>query len=304
MLVPLILTPFVSRSRISIPAFDSFSISPLYTNKDSTILVTTRRSYLEFYLFIQNDKNMNVAVLSGKITEPGTYNYTYNNSYTRNQNKVFVRYTIDGSTYSDTPHIERNVLRPSYRNLTGDSPITSNGTVAVIYGDMSYTTRNIRHDFTNFVGYYVPNYYHKINLSDFKINVSSQDKPFFKCTPKLSITNYGGAFNDLFGNVDIASFDLKLVETQEGFTFALANDYYVNTLTLKMVKNSSVLYCAKTNHIFFPRNSMQNQDKYGCYFTLNNFGIDNDLVIHQFDVLANRDMIGDCINSKYCVIRQ
>ena len=43
------------------------------------MVVTTKQSYLRVLLFIQNDKNMNVAVIVENITSPGTYTFKYDN---------------------------------------------------------------------------------------------------------------------------------------------------------------------------------------------------------------------------------
>ena len=305
MIIPLTLITLISAPKAVDPLpFESISISPLYINKESVMVVSTKSSYLKFFLFIQNDKNMNVAVVSGEITKAGTYTYSYDNSYTRNKNTVFVRYSTDGQTYSDTPHVERNCGRASYEYITNNESIRSDNNLVVIKGNMTTTTRSLTYSFSGFEGLYVPTYFHKICLSDFRILITKADHPFFNCSASLVIKNYNNAFSGIDGAGENVVFPLNLVERNDGFTFALANDYRVSTESLKMYSDIDIMLMPKTRHVYLPRNEMQNQDKYQCYLQFNDFGIDKDLIIHQFEVRATKNIFGDCSNSKYCIIRE
>lgn len=304
MLIPLTAISLISASKATtILPFESISISPLYANKNSTIVVVTKSPYLKFYLFIQNDKNMNVAVVNGEITKAGTYTYTYDNTYTRNKNNVFIRYSTDGQTYTDTPHVERNIDRASYEYITNNEGLRSDNSLVVIKGNMTTTTRTLTYAFSGFEGLYVPAYFHKIDLTDFRILITKSDHPFFDCTPSLVIKNYNNMFSGIDGAGENVVFPLTLVERSDGFTFALANEYQVDTESLRMYSSIDIMLMPKTRHIYLPRNEMQNQDKYQCYLQFNDFGIDKDLVIHQFQIKATQNIFGDCSNSKYCIIR-
>ena len=97
---------------------------------------------------------------------------------------------------------------------------------------------------------------------------------------------------------------LNIIETENGFSFAIANDYYVDPTSLKMYTDPTSSSFPKTKHIYLPRNEMKNQDKYDCYFMLSEFGIDRDLLIHHFDIKASKNIFGDCKNSQYCIVRE
>ena len=168
---------------------------------------------------------------------------------------------------------------------------------------MTVTTRQLNYSFSGFEGLYVPTYFHKIDLSDFRILITKADHPFFNCTPSLVIKNYNNAFSGIEGAGENVVFPLKLVEKNDGFSFALVNEYQVDTESLRMYSSIDLMLMPKTRHIYLPRNEMQNQDKYQCYFQFNDFGIDNNLVIHQFEIKATQNIFGDCSNSKYCIIR-
>lgn len=305
MFIPLIIVSLLSRNKGSITLpFETISISPLYMNKNSVLVVSTKSSYLKFFLFIQNDKNMNVAVVNGEITKPGTYTYSYDNKYTRSKNNVFVRYSTNGQNYSDTPHLERNLVKASYEYITNNENINSDNCLVVINGDMTTSTRNLSYSFYGFEGLYVPLYFHKIDLSDFRILISNEDHPFFNCNPSLVIKNYNNSFSEIDGAGEKATFPLKLVEKENYFTLALANEYQVNPESLKMYSSGRVFSLPKTRHVYLPRNEMRNQNEYSCYLQFTDFGIDKDLVIHQFEIRAMQNIFGDCSNSKYCIIRE
>lgn len=304
MIIPLILTIFASKTtKATTLPFESFLISPFYSNKESTIVVNTKSSYLKFFLFIQNDKNMNVCILQDEITSSGKYTYKYDNSYTRTKNKVYVRYSTDGSTYSDSPSIDRNIVRSSYEYITNNQNMYADQTLGIITGDGITIDRHITYSFAGFEGLYIPNYYHKIDLSNFAIGLANSYHPFFTCTPTLTIKNYDNAFKDITGAGETVTFNLKLVEGDHRYTFELADLVYVHTETLKMSSTKKSGY-VQTKHIYLPRNEMRNQDKFESYFLFQDFGIDRDMVIHQFEIRALTNIVGDCRNSKYCVIRE
>ena len=303
-IIPIILTSLVSNpNKATIPAFDSIMISPFYLNKMSQIVVTTRSSYLKFTVYINNDKFTEKAILTKEITEPGTYSYNYNNTYTRSKNEIFVRYTT-GTTYIDTISADRNVVRSTYRNLENNEGFSSSNAIVDYRSYLTYIERKIQYSFGGFEGLYVPSYFHKINLYDFKIFIADQYKPFFNVVPTLVIQNYNGAFDTLGESGESVVFNLKLVERTDGYTFTLDGDYFVSTETLQMYKKRQSLETPKTRHIYFPVNEMRNEDKYKCYFQFSEFGIDKDLVIHHFDIKALRNIFGDCHNSKYCIARE
>ena len=169
---------------------------------------------------------------------------------------------------------------------------------------MTCVERQVRYAFEGFEGLYAPAYYHKIQLSDFKIKLEKEDISFFTCAPTLVIRNYDGAFDGIEGSGETVTFDLKLVERSDGFTFALANDYFVDSETLKMYSTRQGMTTAKTKHIYLPINEMRNEDKYECYFQFNDFGIDKDMVFHHFELKSEKNIFGDCNNSKYCIVRE
>ena len=302
MIFPFICLSLVSRSKAVTLPFEEIAISPFFTNKETTIVVNTDSSYLRFLVFIQNDKYMNLCIAQDTITSPGVYTYSYDNSYTRSKNKVYVRYSTGGE-YNDTSRIERTLGRSSYHLITDNQSYTSQSSIAILDGNLNWTEKKATYEFDGFEGIYVPAYYHKIDLEDFYFSVEGIYQQFINFSGSLVIKNYNNVFKDVSGANETATFDLKIVNEAPDYTFALKNDMYVDPESLLMSSTQKDGY-VKTKHIYLPRNEMQNQDKFEFNLVLNNFGIDKDLVVHHLDVKALKNIFGDCNNSKYCVVRE
>ena len=121
------------------------------------------------------------------------------------------------------------------------------------------------------------------------------------CNAVLSINNVGNVFSNVNGASEQVEFPLNVVKKDNYFTFELKEDLYVNKNTLLLSSNKQTNYI-KTKHIYLPVNDYQNQEKYHATIVLNRFGINNDMLFHRFELRANKNTIGDCHNSKYCII--
>ena len=305
MIFPVVLTSLCSVNKSKqIEPFEYIDISPFYSNKETKVVVSTKRNYLKFNLYIRNDKYEDQQIISGEIFSPGTYIYSYSNSYTRTSNYVLLRYSIDGSNYVDGGIATRNITKAKYRTIENNESFSSTSTILRIKSDNSCVVRTIKYSFSGFEGLYVPSYYHKIQLDNFKILLSKDDIAFFNCTPTLFIKNYDGSFDGIDGSGENASFELKLIEQSYGYTFALAKDFFVDSETLNMYSQRHGLTTPKTKHIYLPINEKRNEDKFECYFQFNEFGIDRDMVFHHFELRSEKNIFGDCNSSKYCIVRE
>ena len=304
MIVPFILLTLSGKSKAAVSPFKSITISPFYLSGETTILLKTNHSNLHFYVMLQNDLYMNIAIASGTITKPGTYTYKYDNRYTRSQNTVFIRYYTDDPTASkDSQHFSWNIAKANYMYLQNNEAVTTDQSLVTITSGGAYSLKTLKYTFIGFDGLYVPSYFHKIDLSTFRVMVSTEDKPFFSCKPELVIKNYNNVFGDIEGANETVTFPLKVVGEKLGYSLALDTDLYVDKYTLKMSSTQKVGY-VKTKYIYLPINDMPNQDKYESYLLLKEFGIDKDMLIHYFELKALRNTFGDCSNSKYCIIRK
>ena len=303
MIIPILLSSLNLKAKATIPPFASITIAPFYTKGTTKIVVVTKSNNLHFSVFIQNDLYMNRAIVSDTITKAGTYTYNYDNSVTRSKNTVFVRYYTDDPTASkDSQHFERNIARSEVIRIEDNDKVTSTTSLVVVKSDGSYTTRNLNYTFNGFNGLYIPSFYHKIDLNDFTILYDKLDAQYFSCSPALVINNYNNVFDDVEGANDSVTFYLKLKSQKIGYSFELRDDLYVNRETLRLSSTPKEGY-VKTKYIYLPINEMVNQGKYDCNFVITDFGIDKDMVFHNFELRALRNTFGDCSNSKYCIIR-
>ena len=300
---PIIFTALFSRgtSKASIPAFEKIVISPLYYyGKTTTVEVTTSALFCQYYLVISNDRYENQIVASKTTTGVGKFTFTYDNSYTHATNEIHIEYRYGRKMYSSSS-ISMSPVEDSYKHIVDNESVVSTGEIYVLDSSLNWSHHKVTYNFTNFDGLYMPDYYHKIRLDEFEINMDSQDKVFFDCEPSLVIKNVNGVFNDV-ANAASVEFPLKLLKTDTGFTFELKDIIYVNKETLFLSKTEKDGYVA-TKHIYLPRNDMQNQDKYTCFFAFQNFGVDKCFVRHNFELRALKNIIGDCQNSEYCIQR-
>ena len=304
MMIPLLLISLSSKVRATVAPFQSITIAPFYNKGTTKIAVVTKSNNLHFLVFIQNDLYMNRCIVSDTITKAGTYTYDYDNSSSRNKNTVYVRYYTDDPTASkDSQHFERNLAKSELIRLENDGQITSNNNLVIVKNDGSYTTRNLSYTFYGFNGLYVPAYYHKIDLDDFELLYDKLDARYLTCNPSLIINNYNHVFDDVEGANESVTFNLKLKSQKIGYTFELKDDLYVNRETLRLSSTPKEGY-VKTRHIYLPVNEMQNQSNYDCNFVMTDFGIDKDMIVHNFKLKALKNTFGDCSNSKYCIIRK
>ena len=284
--------------------FNSIIISPLYMRDTSIIVVDTDNNYLSFSVFLKNDRYKNLEILSRTITNPGKYTYTYDNAQTRSKNQIYIKYkSSENGEYKTSDLQQFNVVSGSTRYISSEEPIETAATLGIFKSDLSFETEHITYSFEGFDDYYGPDYFNKLNLNDYRIHLDPKFHPFLSSTITLVIKTENNIFKDVGGMDDGGVFNLKLVEEDSYFTFELANTYYVDPVTHLMSSEPKSGY-VQTNNIFFPINDIKNQDKYEAYFAMRYFGINKDYLIHKFKICAANNLMGDCLNSEYCVVRE
>lgn len=302
MILPIsFLTLFSRVSRAPSAPFDSITFSPFYAKgTPSSIVIKSTGSDYKISAFIENDAYSPVPIFQTNIRGTGTYSFSYNNNYTRINNRLYVVMTKDNnSTYSQT--IDMNMVSPGYDDVNTHSEFTSDNDLLVLNSDFNWVRKKVHYTFENFDDYYVPDYYHKFDLSNFSISIPEDQRTFFTCDAKLVIQYKNGVFDGIAGASNgFVEFKLKGRLTNSKYYFGLDQNLYVHPTTLEVSSEKKSGYVS-TKHIYFPRNDMHNQTDYYCYFVFENFGIDKDSVFHRFHIKALKNIIGDCHNSKYCV---
>ena len=287
------------------PPFNSISIAPLGRGEETLIKVDTDSNYLRFSVFISNDRYSSQEILSDTITKPGVYKYTYNNSYTRTKSKIFIKYaTSESGTYTTSEKYDFNVSNVSKtKYISDDDVITTTKTIGVFKSDLSFERKELTFTFDGFKGIYAPDYYHKIDLKEFKIYLDETYHDFMIGNPSIVLGNVDGVFNDIDGVDSQVIFPLTLEDKGDYYTFSLTHTLYVNPHTLRLSSNPKVGY-VQTEHIFLPVNEMKKQTEFAAMFALSSMGIDKDYWIHRFEIRATSNLLGDCHNSQYCVVRE
>lgn len=287
------------------PPFNSISIGPLITGDKTLIEVDTSSSYLRFSVFISNDKYASKEILSATITKPGVYKYEYGNSYTRTRSKIFIKYsTSETGTLKESAKYDFNVSNSSKtRYISDDDVITTTKTIGIFKSDLSFEKKSLTFTFDGFKGIYAPDFYHKIDLKEFKIYLDNKYHNFMRGNPQFVLANVDGVFKDIDGADSQAIFPLTMEDKGDYYTFSLAHTLYVDPSSLRLSSNPKAGY-VQTEHIFLPVNEMQNQTKFAAMFALSSMGIDKDYWIHKFEIKATSNLLGDCHNSQYCVVRE
>ena len=302
MVLPISVLSLFSRvTRASNYPFESITISPFYSSGTiSTIIVKSRSGGFKFSALIDNDAYNNTPIVTSTINGAGTYSYSYNNRYTRTTNKLCISITYNGTTNFST-NIEMNMVSPGYKDVNANPEFASTNYIAVLDDSLKWEKRKVNYSFNNFEDYYVPDYFHKFDLTSFNLTIPENQRSFFGCSAKLVVNYQNGVFDNLEGAQNgQVQLPLKSRLLNGKYTFSLEKNIYVHPTTLAVSSEKLDGY-VQTRHIYFPRNDMQNQDDYYCYFLFSNFGIDKDSVYHRFHIKALKNIVGDCHNSKYCV---
>ena len=302
MIIPIsVLSVFSRATKASIAPFESMTFTPLYqAGNNSSVIVKGNGTSFKFTLYIENDRYTAMPILEKTVIGNGSNVYNFNNSYTRPRNQIYLAITSANKT-TYTEKIEMNLSSSSYKNINSSPEFTSNNSLAILDSNLNWERKKVNYTFNNFNDYYVPDYYHKFDFSDFNIVIPDDQQSLFSCTAKFVINYKNGVFDDLSGaNNGYVELPLKHTLSDSKYFFSLQKNIYVHPSTLA-VSSTKLTGYVETKHIYFPRNSMQNQGDYYCYFIFQNFGIDKDYAIHSFHIKAFKNIVGDCHNSKYCV---
>ena len=279
--------------------FSCVCFAPFHLNKDSDVFVSTPLKKGSVKILLTNDIYDSKEILSIPITASGLYKYKIPSTYIRSTNKITVKCTVK-NIWLTSSEITMNVTRPRVKYVTENEEFVPAAKFKILDSDLTWSEESATYSFKNFEGIYVPSFYHKIDLNDFELGVTSFAKHAFTCNPSLVIKNVNGVFDDITGANTSAEFKLKAKQTSKGFTFELADDLYVDKETFLLSSTQKGGY-VKTKHIYLPRNEMRVQDQYDAYFVFDSFGINFDLIYYQVELMALKNTFGDCINSEYCI---
>ena len=157
--------------------------------------------------------------------------------------------------------------------------------------------------FNKFIDYFNVNSYHRLSLTDFILTYTC-DVPTTTGNAYLTFKDYNHVFKDLDDGGEVPEVRIPLTMTykkNKGVLFAFPSKMYVNPSSLDMSLDIKPGY-KETRYFYLPIN--RRKDLLDQKFTLevNDFGLNETSFSWDIYYTNNRDLIGDCSNSDYCVI--
>lgn len=287
--------------------FKSFLSTPLRTSGDTVFYVDAIASNdqpIDFSVTIYNDLYKDgVKIYEKKIVSSGSFKHTYNNAYTYGSyNEIELTITMFGKTNKYRRYA--NVAKGTYEYLDKNKKLIAHYDTYRWNGNWSSGKQEF--EFVNFDELYMPNFYQKIDLNDFKIKVTGLAEELFSFTGILSINNVRGMFQGLCqpGFTRVAKIPIVSEKLDTGvYSIKTHQQLFVNKQTLQMSLEKGDGYLP-TKYIYLPRDEMRYQNEIECSLSLENFGPDGDQISHSFTLKALTNVMGDCHNSEYCIIRR
>lgn len=282
----------------------SISLSPVYSYGKSYFSLEIRASELQVFeveVHLENDLYSNISLLSKRYTSYEKALIEYDNKFTRTNNKIVIKQTdLINKTVQFYQHdLEISSEIPS---LIKNDTYTSTK-IIYCYKNGRWNETHETLSLEGFEHLYSPNYYHKIDFNDFKIHLDSELGKLRYSKASLLISNRNGVFDALEHDSIYAHINLKLKEIDsEIYCFEFARQMYVNRHNLRMFE-SYQNNCVKTNHFYLPINEKRYEEEYDCFLVIESIGIDDAKLSHEFKLKTQKNIVGDCLNSEFCVLR-
>ena len=306
---------------ISIPLAAS-SIGALPSTNDSGLTkaictpfyLSQKTSYISLSVSATKTKKVNIKVSIVNDLYPGgidiltrtfstvsTLDVEYNNEYTRpTGNSIVITQTINKT---DT------VIKHDIDAVKGNAKTVNESPYEYTSSSVFYTWTNKEkawktskeiYIMSNFEDFYMPDYYHMINISDFKIVLKSTSGFFNISSGSLAITNLNGVFDSFEHDKQYAYFPVVLTGNLLKYGLSFKNKFYVNPLTLEMSSIPLDGY-VETKDIYLPRNEKRSENNYDLMLVLDGLGQDNTKVLSRFKYKTTLNILGDCRSSEYCI---
>lgn len=285
-------------------------IEPLSLFNEETKIVigakASRTAALNYTISIYNEIYPSGETLfEGKFISTTTKTLTYDNKLTGSSNEIGIKWSIvvSGKKIQYSTKTSVDVANPKTVRVNNSSfSFTSDckySSYTAVGGWRKVSEKLI---FENFDGPYMPDFYHRIDLSNFKIKCSSGfDTALTVREGYLFITNINGTFDDLSQSGNNAIIPLTLKKSGDYYALCFLNDMYVDQLTLHMSSSPKSGF-VKTKYLYLPRNEKRNENEYEFNIKLNDFGMERNNYAGTFRYKSLLNTLGDCHNSKYCVV--
>lgn len=228
--------------------------------------------------------------------------FSYDNRYTRSKNNSVLIKEATSSKEKTEMH-EVTTYTSSIKRISGSEfSYESNANLYLYTSKDGWSVTKEKLNFINFDDTYIPDYYHKVDLSDFKIsfnNAISEDIIFE--SGLFIINNYNGAFNKYTNEPELQLPLVLVKETTNRYYLRFENLLYVDKYSLELC-SAETEDTVKTYQFYFPRDKKQDEEGYNIRIVLNGMGVDYSKFLVDFKYKSIDNIFGDCHNSKYCIV--
>ena len=276
-------------------------IEPLSTTRKSSRVLISLPALADLKIttnvYIVNDLYPDgILIASGTASNRKTSKVvTYDNRYTRGNNKIRIE-TVSASGKTSVIH-DAPTLKTGSFTITSSNKTVIEPCECLAYETGLFSLKKYSYTFTNFDSAYSPDYYHFYSPKSCKVTTNSPFS-FSNAEIDLYLTNREGVFDDM--PIEDEYMVLPLSIGTKG-TLQLKEKYYVDPLTLKMSSESKPNY-VETSYLYLPKNEMRYQGEYEGIIRFSDFGSAHSKVIYQFTFNALSNIMGDCVNSEFCVL--
>ena len=172
----------------------------------------------------------------------------------------------------------------------------------VVDPDNYQTKRSEQYRFYGFLDYFNEDNYYRLNLNKLRMTYSCS-KSFPGCNAKLKFTDYNNVFPLINGGQLNTSFEIPLRYTYTSgvIWFDFPEQMYVNPKTLEMSLNARPEF-RLTKYFYLPINKKDMLLDQTFSLEVTDFGYNKTSFSWDITYLNNRNLLGDCDNSDYCVV--
>ena len=275
-----------------------------------SVKLTSYRSY----------SNVQVRIYLGIKGEGMSYVYTTSSQSISTRKSATVKINLPLETMLTTKGIEGrfecminasvkntypfSLMPVSYPTINVSDYIDTDYVVEdVIVHPLYYEEKHLEsYKFRGFIDYFNEDNYYRLHLDNLYIDYDCF-RPFPGAIAFLHFTDYNRVFPYLDNDDEIPSFDIPLRVIYEDSTviFEYPQTMYVNPKTLEMSLNPETDMVA-TSHFYLPRNKLSSLVDQDFYLNVSSFGYGCSSFSWKMRYVNNRNLIGDCSNSDYCVV--
>lgn len=266
----------------------------------------SRTDVLSYTVSIYNDLYPDgEALFKGTANTTATKTFVYDNKLTSSSNEIGITWFTSTNKKKTTIKTNMDVFNPRTVRITDSQfEFTSECKYSSYLPTSGWKQANEKLVFENFGGQYVPDFYHRIDLSNFKVNCTQGFNTALAMNEAyLFITNINGVFDDLEQSGKNAMIPLGIEKIGFSYSLCFLNDMYVDQLSLRMSSSPKPGY-VKTKYLYLPRNEKRNENEYEFNIKINDFGMERNNYIGSFRYKSLLNTLGDCHNSKYCVVNE